>query len=232
MSNSREQVIHQIKVFGIEVYKRTRLEEHTVQVTAQQNITEYPGLLAVGKDFFVHSPLSSPGPNWVALAHRTIELTLLDLIINEFIELIVFMDTKFYLYDLFRNEYQNYRLTTQHRYEGNDNLSASIIKSIQHINQHKRQKADLKAVIEHLLDEYLGANHAHSQPQKAFILELIQRYNWDYSWITLKVDPRVFFQSHDISVTLKRGSKTFHLYTNEFYRIIQSEFQRRKPSSD
>ncbi len=253
MSNNGEHIIEQIKFLGIEFYKRTRLEEHTIQISAQQNITTHPGLLVVGKDFFTHSPLSSPGPNWVALAYRTIELTLLDLIINEFIDLIVFTDTKFYLYDLFRNEYQNYRLITQHRYQGNDNLSASIIKSIQLTNQRKQQQADLKTVIRHLLDEYLGENHAHSQPHKAFIIELIQRYNWDYSWITLKIHPRVFFQSQselamptekreelkkayttlsDITVTLNRGNKAFHLYTNEFYRVIKSEFERRKPHSD
>jgi len=50
MSNNKERIINQTKFLGIEFYKRIRLEEHEIQINAQENITEYPGLLAIGNE--------------------------------------------------------------------------------------------------------------------------------------------------------------------------------------
>jgi len=244
MSNNREQIIHQTKLFGIEVYKRSRIEELEIQVTARQNIAEYPGLLVASH----HLPFSSSNPSWEMMAHRSIELTLLNLIINELAELAIFTDTEHYLNNLIRREYKNYRLVIKNKYLGEDILSLSILNAIKSAEQNKSKKANLKIVIRHLLNEYFGEYKAYKRPQKEFIIKLFQEYSQKYPWMTLKVQERRFFQNQleldmtqkkqeelknahqvlsDTSLILKRQSRVLFLYTNEFHRAIHLEFRRR-----
>lgn len=249
MSNNKEQVIHQTKLFGIEFYKRTHLEEHEIQVIARQNITQYPGLLILGKDKYLRSPLSKPNPIWSMLAYSIIELTILDLIINGFIELNVLTDKKSYLNNFFKHESKSHRLIIKNEYLGDDNLAACIIKSVKSAAQDIPEKSNLKVVFRHLLYEYLEKNKRHSRPQKTFITALLHRYNRDYAWVKLNTHSGVFQSKleldipdqkrnelensykilHNILVTLKRESRAFYWYSDEFHRIINSEFQRQKP---
>jgi len=249
MSNNREQIIHQTKFLGIEFYKRTRIEEHEVQVTARQNITEYPGLLAISERL----PLSAPNPSWAMMAHRSIELTILNLIINDFVELVIFTDTKHYLDDLFKQEYKNYRLAIKNEYSGEDVLSRSIFNSIKFVEKDRHKKANIKGVIRHLLDIYLDEFVVYEHPQKVFIIELLLRYSQKYSWLALKSGEKVLSKSQieldiispkkeelktahqilfDILVAIKSQSHVFALHTKEFYKIIHAEFKRREPSDD
>jgi len=246
---THEEIIRQVKFLGIELYKRTRIEEHEIQVNAQQNIARYPGLLVASASI----PFSSPSPSWVMMAHRSIELTLLSLIINDFIELVIFTDTKSYLDDLFAHQYKNYRLAVKNQYSGDDILSQSIFNSVKHVEEKRNKKADVKTVVRYLLDVYLDENGTHKRPQKAFVAILLKRYDRKHQWLTIKIRKNVLFPSkielnitdqkqkelyeayqtlYDILGIIKQQSHVFSLYTNEFYKIIHSEFARREPSSD
>lgn len=248
MSNNGEHIIQQTKFLGINLYKRTRIEEHEIQVIAQQNITKYSGLLVAS----AHLPFSPINPNWEMKAHSTLELALLDLIINDFVELIVFTDNKSYLSDLSMNEYKNYRLAIKNEYLGEDILPQSIIDAIKYAERNKGKRADLEAVIRYLLDGYLDRNKKHNNPEKAFITALFRRYDHKYSWVTLEVHDYILYpskielditaqkqkelnKSHqillDILNAIKKESRPFSLYTNIFYRVIYSEFERREPNS-
>ena len=249
MSIGGEQIIGQIKFLGIEFYKRTRLEEHEIQITARQNITKYPGLLVTSTSI----PFPAINPSWDMIAHQSIELTLLDLIINDFVELIVFTDTKHYLDDLITNEYKNYRLVIKNEYWGKDILSQSIINAIKYVERDKGKKADLKVFIKYLLDGYLDKNKTYVRPQKTFITALYRRYDRKHSWLTVVIEEYILYPSKvkltitqqkqaqlkkahktlfDIVGVIKRESRIFSLYSDEFYKIIQSEFERREPNND
>jgi len=245
---SEQQIIDETKIRNFHLYRRIRLEEYEVQITAQQNITEYPGLLVAGQTYFSDSLLSS-GPDWVVTAYQIIELTLLDLIINDFIELIAFTDREFFLGKIFRRRYKNYRFAIKNTYSGEDNLAACIIKSIRETERHMRSKTDLEAIIICLLDEYLGTE-VLELPPKVFITELLTEYSHNYSWITLtiyqnksnypKLDitlekqnefERAYEILSDIYETLRYESDTFYLYTEQLYTILESEFWRRNLSN-
>lgn len=249
MSNNKEQIIDQIKFLGIEFYKRTRIEEHEIQINAQQNITEYPGLLVLGKDSYLGSSLSASNPTWSMLAYQTIELTILDLIINDFIELTVFTSKKCYLANSFKYKYKNYYLAIKNEYRGEDNLSKYLIKFIEYTTQDNHKKSNLRIIIRHLLYEYLGREkQPHKQAQKAFITALLHRYNQDCAWLKLNTHFGVLKKKHEldmpvqkrdelknsynrlshISIVLRRESQAFYKYSNVLYTIINSEFQRRK----
>lgn len=242
---SHQQIIDETKFRGFHLYKRVRIEAYEVQIAAPPNITEYPGLLVAGQASFTHSQLSSSRPDWVSIAHQIIELTLLDLIINDFIELIAFTDREFFLGKLFRRTYKNYRLAIKDRYSGEDNLAACIIKSIQYTESCMDSKADLEAVIMCLLDEYLGVT-THEFPPKVFVTELLAQYSHKHSWITLTIYqnttnyPKLnitlekqhefkhaYAVVSDISETLRYESDTFYLYSEQLYTILESEFWRR-----
>jgi len=217
---SHEEIIHQIKVFGIELYKRTRLEEHEIQVIAQQNIAKYSGLLVAS----AHLPFSPINPNWEMKAHSTISNT----------------------------EYKNYRLALKNEYSGEDILPQSIINAIKYAERNKGKKADLETVIRYLLDGYLDRNKKHNLPEKAFLEALFRRYARRHRWVTVEIHEYILYPSKielnirdkkqkelkksyqilfDILETIKQESRPFSLYTNMFYRIIYSEFERREPNT-
>ncbi len=246
-----KQIIHQTKFLGIDFYKRTRIEEHEVQINAQQNITEHPGMVIAGKVPITNSSFTELGSDWAKIAHHTIELTLLDLIINDFIELVLFKDTKSYLDNLIKNEYKNYRLAIKNKYSGKDWLSKSIFQSVKSIERSMEEKAHLRAVIESLLDKYLGGSDTFQFPQKSFVFELIKRYTPNNSWMISEVRT-VFFRKRlkleiipqkreefknaykilaQIRKTLQQESPEFRRYTSELNEIIEAEFAKRKSSN-
>lgn len=241
---SEQQLIDEVTPFGFPFYRRIRLEEQEVQITAHQNITEYPGLQAITQTSFEQIS----GVDWVIIANESIILTLLDLIINDFVELITFTDKEFFLGKLIKQEYRNCRFAIKNEYSGQDILSISIIKSIKYAEQQIPQKADLRAVIAHLLNEYLGIDIKHKQPHQVFIRQLLKEYSQHHTWITLDVYPtisnhpkltiipqwqdefkRAYEILSDISWTLRNESEIFHLYINELYDIMESEFWQRLP---
>lgn len=249
MNNKGKHIIHQVKFLGIGFYKRIRLEEHEIQINAQQNIIELPGLMVAANYF----SFSSSKPNWETMAYQTIELTLLNLIINNSVELIIFTDTKHYLYGLFNAEYKNYRLVLKDKYLEQDILSQAIINAIKNAERDKGKKTDIKTVIQYLLDGYLDRDKTYKEPQKSFMAKLFRPYNYRHLWLTVEVPEGVTFQNQiklyitqqkqaelwnsyqilsNISTLIKRESRVFRLYTNEFHKIIHSEFERRKPRDD
>jgi|GEM_PF-2244354 len=244
--HSEKQLIDKVTPLGFPFYKRIRLEEQEVRITAPQNITEFPGLQAIVQTSFEQTS----GMDWGIIANETIELTLLDLIINDFVELITFTDNEFFLGKLLKREYRNCHFAIKNEYSGQDILSVSLIKSIKYIEQHVGQKADLQTVIAHLLDEYLGTDIKHEYPHKVFVLQLLKQYSQHHIWITFDIYPnnsntqrltiipqwknelkRAYEILSDISWTLRNESEIFHLYNNELYDIITSEFWRRLSSS-
>ncbi len=131
-SNSSEenhvekQAIDQTNFGRFKFYKRVRLEEYQVQVTAQQNITDYPGLLVVSKENAIRykkmSQAFSTNTNWERVLQKSIELTLLDLIIRGVVELSIFIDKKSYFGGLVKREYIGFYLTASKVYSGKDYL--------------------------------------------------------------------------------------------------------------
>ncbi len=249
MSNNKEHIIQQTTFLGINLYKRTRLEEHEIQINAQQNIAEYPGLLAIGNEPEIkYSSLSSGHMDWRGIVYHSLELALLDLIINEFVELTVFTDKKSYASELINLNRINYYLVVKKTYEGNDHLASRIIWSVKYVEKERNEKATLANVIRHLIDGCIGTDH-YKHPQKEFLEILLRTYTSKLNWLTLQSDSRLlgmysqyeiiiepkqkaklkaaYEVLHDISTTLKQESRAFYLYSDKFYEIIKSDFHRR-----
>jgi len=248
MSNKGKHIIHQTNFLGIEFYKRTRLEEHEIQINAQQNITEHPGMVVAGKEPLINSSFTELGSNWANIARQTIELTLLELIINDFIELVFFQDAKTYLYDTFIFDYKNYRLAIKNRYSGKDYLSKSILQSVKAVERGLKEKAVLEDVIGNLIEQYLYRNQPYKQPQRSFIFELISKYTHGNSWMTSEIRT-VFFRERielkiiqkkqeefknayktltQIREILREESPAFRRYTYKLNKIIDAQFAKRK----
>ncbi len=249
MNNSGEHIIQQTKFLGIEFYKRTCLEEHEVQINARQNITEYPGLLAIGNEPEIKYSSLSLGPtDWSTITYRSIELTLLDLIINEFVELTIFTDKKSYANELINFNRFNYYLIAKKTYDGHDQLSSRIVHSVKYVEKERGQKPTLSNIIKHLIDGHIGTDY-YKHPQKEFLKILLSSYRAKLNWITLQshyrflgmysrheiiIEPKqkaklmaAYEVLQNISTTLKQESKAFYLYSDKFYEIIKSDFHRR-----
>jgi len=251
--DSHEKIIRQIKFLGIEFYKRTRTEEHEIQINAQQNITEYPGLLAIGNEPEIkYSSLSSGGMDWGAIVHRSFELALLDLIINEFVELTVFTDIEYFANELIHSNHTNYHLTVKKTYKGDDYLASRIIWSVKYVEKERKEKSTLENVIRHLIDGCIGSDY-YNLPQKEFLEILLSTYRTKVNWLTLQHDSKLlgmyskyeviiqpkqkaklraaYEALYDISTILKEESRAFYLYSNKLYEIIQSDFHSRTSRS-
>ena len=156
MSNYDKQSIHEVNFLGFKLYERIRLEEHQIEIVAQKNISEYTGLLTLSKEPEIkYSSLSASYVDWKIIAHQTIELTLIDLIINEFVELIAFTDEKHYVSGLIKHEYKNYRFAAKKDYSGSDYLSGHIVQSIKDTEEKDGKKANLQKVIQVQQQKYL-----------------------------------------------------------------------------
>jgi len=253
MSNNKEQIIHQTKFLGVEFYKRTRVEEHEIQINAQQNITEYPGLLAIGNEPEIkYSSLSSGHMDWGSIVRHSLELVFLDLIINEFIELTVFTDKEYFFNKLAYSDHINYYLMAKKAYKGNDYLASRIIWSVKYVEKERKEKATLANVIRHLIDGCIGTDY-YNHPQKEFLENLLSTYRTKVNWLTFQNDSRLlgmyskyeviiepkqkakliaaYGALYDISTILKEESRAFYLYSDKLYEIIKSDFHRRTSKS-
>lgn len=248
---SNKQLIEETTLWGIDFYKRTRVEEHEIQINAQQNITEFPGMVVAGKEPLTNSSFTAPGSDWTKIAKQTIELTLLNLIINDFIELVVFRDAKTYLNNIFIFEYEDYHLSVKNKYSGKDYLSKSIFQSVRAIERRMKKKALLQDVIDSLIEKHLYRSEPYKQPQKSFVFELIKRYTPDHSWMTsefrtvffrekieLDIIPKKqeeFKNAHktfaEIRKILRQESPAFRKYIYKLNEMIEAEFAKRKSSN-
>ncbi len=239
-----ENIIQQTKFLGINLYKRIRLEEYEIQVSGPQRITEYPGLVSCT----LHHPFSSEKIGFNT--RRSIELTLLSLIIDDVIELVIFTDTKYYLGTVFEYEHKDYRLAVKREYMGKDFLAQSIFDAVKFVEKSAGKKANLKAVVRHLITQYLARVFRPHSAQGAFMISLLRKYN-KYSWLKLRVykgatnreefelridkkqreELRNAYQIlSDIAGTLKNNNKAFFVYSFKFHKIIYDEFMRRSSS--
>jgi len=235
-----EYIIQQTKFLGINLYKRTRLEEYEILVSGPQRITEYPGLMGCA----LHHPFSSDNVGFNT--RRIIELTLLSLIIDDVIELVIFTDKKYYLGNIFRNEYKDYRLAVKSEYFGKDFLEQSIFNAVKFVEQNGGKKANLKAVLRHLIGQYIGRFYKPHSAQGAFMIALLGKYS-KYSWLKLRVYKGVTDREEfelridekqreelknayqtlsNIAGTLKDNNKAFFVYSFKFHKIIYDEFMR------
>lgn len=253
MENTNKQIIHELSLGSFKLYERTRLEEYEIEISAQQNITEYPGLLAISKAPEIKSGLfSADDIDWDILVFKTIELTLFQLIINGFVELVSFNDIKSYVNGLYKQEYENYRLAVKKSYSGKDYLSGHIVQSIKDIEEKEGKKADLQKVIHYLFDGHLG--NTQSYPQRKLAESILLPYHTKYDWLNLERRPRLlgmykqleiiiapkkraelaadFKTLSNILITLKKESKAFSLYSDKLYDIVNSDLNERIPNSD
>ena len=112
------------------------------------------------------------------------------------------------------------------------------------------KKANLKAVLRHLIGEYIGKFYRPHSAQGAFMIALLRKYR-KYSWLKLstykgvtdseefelRIDKKqreelknAYQTLSDIAGTLKNNSKAFFVYSFKFHKIIYKEFMRHSGS--
>jgi len=251
---SENQLIDEATRWGFQFYKRIRLEEYQVQITAEQDITKYPGLVAISTEsaikYTVISRKSCTHKNWVPMILDSIELALLNLIINGYIELTFFIDRKFYLNGLFEYNYKGYYLTVSKAYTRKDYLSSCIIRSIKATEVEYPRKKDLSLFVEHLIAWQIGIKEDHLAP-KEFFAVFLNGYSDDapvkfqnhkqflgkYSRFEVVFTPKqkaplvvAYENLSKVSTSLKLQSKHFNEYSTKLRRLVQGEFTGRLPS--
>jgi len=251
---SEKQLIDETTRWGFQFYKRIRLEAYQVQVTAQQNITEYPGLVAISKESAVKyskiSRKSSTHKDWRLMVWESIELALLNLIINGFVELTAFTDRKFYLKGFIEYNSRGYYLTVSKAYSGQDYLSSCIVKAIKTVEEKYPRKMDLSLFATQLVDEQIGTRE-YNYPERDFLAVFLNGYDDDAPLICqnysqflgecsrfevvfiAKQKPELMTAYDDLSkiyTTLREESKYFDEYSTKFRRLISGELRGRTPS--
>jgi len=251
---SEKQLINETTRWGFQFYKRIRLEEYQVQITAQQNITKYPGLVAISKEHYIKyskiSRKSNTHTDWRPMVWESIESALLNLIINGFVELSTFKDRKFYLSGFIEYNSGGYYLTTSKAYSGPDYLSSCIVKSIKAVEEEYPLKKDLSLFITHLIDSQIGTRD-YNYPTRDFLAVFLKGYDNDaplsfqnhsqflgeysrFEVVFTAKQKTELMAAYDnlskISAILRQQSKHFNEYSNQLRQWIRAEFNGRLPS--
>ncbi len=250
---SNKPLIDEATLIGVQFYKRVRLEEYQVQVTAQQNITEYPGLVVISKEpairYNLISPKTTTHKDWSTMILKSVELALLNLIINGFVELTFFTDKKLYINGLVKYDYSGYYLTVSKAYSGKDYLSSCIIKSIKATEIEYPRKKDLSLFIEHLVGGQIGSDPDHLAAKEFFAVSFAgysedtpfsfqdrKQFLGKYTRFEIVFTPKqkaklvvAYENLSAISISLKQQSTHFSEYNRKIRRHIQGEFSGRLP---
>lgn len=248
------QLIDATILWGIRVYERVRLEEYQVQITAQQNITEYPGLtpLSIQNDirYNLISKKTTTHRDWTTMILEGFEFALLNLIINGFVELTFFTDKKFYVNGFIQYNYNGYYLTVSKAYSGKDYLSSCIINSIKATEIKYPRKKNLSLFIKHLVDSQIGIDEDHLAAKELFAVSFAgypddapfsfqdrKQFLGRYTRFEIVFTPEqktklvvAYENLSHITTSLKQQSKHFSEYSRKIRQHIQSEFSARFPS--
>ncbi len=250
---SNKQLIDETTRWGFKFYRRVRLEEHQVQVTAQPNITDYPGLtpLSIQNDirYNLISRKSTTHKDWTTMVLESVEFALLNLIINGFVELTFFKDKKLYLNGFLEYPYSGYYLTVAKAYSGKDYLSSCIVQSIKATEiQHPRKK-NLFLFIEYLAARQIGIDEDHLAAKEFFAVSFAgypddapftfqdrKQFLGKYTRFEIIFTPKqkaklivAYDNLSTISTVLKQQSTHFSEYSRKIRRYIQGEFTARLP---
>lgn len=241
---------------GFNIYKRIRLHEQKIDFEKEIIHCDDIGLFVIGEypDLEYNYVSLSQKKEWYTIALKTINLTILNLIVSNTISLHKYEDERRYLNGLIKYRNIDYFFKIEDISEQEDLLTKAIILTINKLYEENPKIITLKSIIKRTVDLYLYKSTEHRRPAKKFVIALLKQYSKKYDWLKIvetekllgiyrdyKVDvnriyiPRIKMQHKNLKayhITTTKKSIDYKNFVRHLDDVLVRDFRNREPQKD
>lgn len=245
------EVIKEVSLLGLNLFKRIRLSEKELVLKINTNTSDnYFGLYALSK----HPQLKFDNftmieeKEWILIAKGTIMFTLLSLISRGQLKVSKVQDEFKVAFFTFKK--MSYIVNITHKATSNDYFERMVLHYVEEVQREYKRTNSLKRLVR-ALNNYVLGRDTYKRPSKQFVKKLLLQQQKKISWFNLDISKGIFglVKHYTAQVDKSKAPNLTDLHSNfintfakecqlnyewrefktELETIIQKDFQGRKP---